>query len=103
MGKLRDQIRLQAGLGYDRHPYGKAPGRDPELLTRGIEPPSALETEGMASLSTVELEIFQHKMTSVVEEAREVYMALSISEGIITGDMNAAVFTPEGDPAVVAT
>jgi hypothetical protein len=100
---LMDRIKLHEGLVYDRHPYGKAPGRDPELLTRGIEPPSELELEGMEQMSLLELEVFQHKMTSIVEEARDVYMALSISEGIITGDMNASVFTPEGDPAVVAT
>ena len=103
MGSLLDRIALHEGLVYDRHPYGKAPGRDPDLLTRGIEPPSELELEGMARISPLELEVFQHKMTSIVEEAREVYMALSISEGIITGDMNASIFTPEGDPAVVAT
>jgi acetophenone carboxylase len=100
---LRDRIRPHEGLVYDRHPYGKAPGRDPELLVRGIEPPSALEEAGMTALGGVELEIFHHKMTAIVEEAREVYMALSISEGIITGDMNASIFTAEGDPAIVAT
>ena len=103
MGKLRDKIRLQPGLIYDRHPYGKAPGRDPDLLIRGLEPASPLEQEGMASLSSVDLEVFHHKMTSIVEEARDVYQALSISEAIMTGDMNASIFTPEGDPAVVAT
>jgi acetophenone carboxylase len=103
MANLRDRIRLHPGLVYDRHPYGKAAGRDPDLLVRGIEPPSDLEQQGMAALSVVDLEVFQHKMTAVVEEAREVYMALSISEGIITGDMNASIFTAEGDPAVVAT
>jgi acetone carboxylase, alpha subunit len=103
MTALRERVRLHEGLVYDRHPYGKAAGRDPDLLVRGIEPPSALEQQGMAELSVVDLEVFQHKMTAVVEEAREVYMALSISEGIMTGDMNASIFTPEGDPAVVAT
>ncbi|MBI4492296.1 MAG: hydantoinase B/oxoprolinase family protein [Chloroflexi bacterium] len=103
MPALRDRLHLLPGLVYDRHPYGRAPGRDPELLVRGIEPPSPLELEGMATLSAIDLEVFQHKMTSIVEEAREVYMALSISEGIVTGDMNTSIFTPEGDPAVVAT
>ena len=103
MPALRDRLRLHAGLVYDRHPYGKAPGRDPDLLVRGLEPPSALEREGMAALSGVDLEVFRHKMTAIVEEARDVYMALSISEGIITGDMNTSIFTAAGDPAVVAT
>jgi len=103
MGKLRDRIRLHPGLVYDRHPYGKAPGRDPGLVARGVEPASPVEEEGMASLSPVDLEVFHHKMTSIVEEGRDVYQALSISEGIITGAMNTSIFTPEGDPAVVAT
>ncbi|TAN26561.1 MAG: hypothetical protein EPN30_04280 [Actinomycetota bacterium] len=103
MGELMNKIRLHDGLVYDRHAYGMGPGRDPELLAGGLEPPSELELKGMESLSPVELEVFQHKMTSIVEEARDVYMALSISEGIITGDMNTSIFTAEGDPAVVAT
>lgn len=103
MGRLRDSIRLHDGLIYDRHAYGKAPGRDPELLIRGTEPPSPLELAGMEAMSMVDLEVFRHKMNSIVEEARDVYMSLSISEGIITGDMNATIFTPGGDPAVVAT
>ncbi|MCL6562952.1 MAG: hydantoinase B/oxoprolinase family protein [Firmicutes bacterium] len=103
MGRLRDRMVLLPGLVYDRHAYGKGPGRDPELLVRGVEPPSDLEKKGMQLFDDVEEEIFHHKMTSVVEEAREVYQALSISEGIITGDMNASIFTSEGDPAVVAT
>ena len=103
MGDLMNSIRLHEGFVYDRHAYGMGPGRDPDLLVGGLEPPSALELEGMETLSAVELEVFQHKITSIVEEARDVYMALSISEGIITGDMNTSVFTAEGDPAVVAT
>ncbi len=75
MGRLREHIRLFEGLVYDRHPYGKAPGRDPDLLVRGIEPPSPLEQEGMTAFSPVDLEVFQHKMTSIVEEARDVYVA----------------------------
>jgi acetophenone carboxylase len=98
-----ERIRLHQGLVYERSPFDRAPGRDPDLLVAGLAPPSELETAGMAELSEVDLELFSHKMTSVVEEAREVYMALSISEGIITGDMNASIFTPEGDPAIVAT
>jgi len=100
---LRNRIRLQEGLVYSTHAYGRGPGRDPELLVRGVEPPTALELEGMAAMSVVDLQVFSHKMVSIVEEAREVYMALSISEGIITGDMNASLCTASGDPAVVAS
>lgn len=99
---LKDRIRLHDGLVYETHAYGRGPGRDPELLVRGLEPATALELEGMAAMSLVDLQVFSHKMTSIVEEAREVYMTLSISEGIVTGDMNAALFTALGDPAVVA-
>jgi acetophenone carboxylase len=103
MGRLRDSVRLHEGLVYDRHPYGVAPGRDPELLIRGLAPASPLQAEGMAAMSDVDLHVFRHKMESVVEEAREVYTALSISEGVIVGDLNTSVLTAEGDPAVVAT
>ena len=103
MGHLKDRIILQDGKVYDRHPYGRAPGRDPELLRRGIEPPSELELAGMAQLPDVELELLHHKMSCIVEEGREVYTSLSISEGIITGDMNCGILTAGGDPAVVAT
>jgi N-methylhydantoinase B/oxoprolinase/acetone carboxylase alpha subunit len=103
MGHLRDRIVLRDARVYDRHPYGRAPGRDPELLRRGIEPPSELELAGMGRLLDVELELLHHKMSCIVEEGREVYMSLSISEGIITGDMNCGILTAGGDPAVVAT
>ncbi len=103
MKRLRDKIALLPEKVYDRPAYGAGPGRDPAILARGIEPPTELELRGMAGISDVELEIFLHKMTSIVEEARDVYTNLSISEGIITGDMNASIFTASGDPAVVAT
>ena len=103
MGRLRDQVKLLPGKIYDRDVFEKGPGRDPELLTRPLEPLSELERRGWDQVSDVDLEILRHKFTSIVEEARDVYMNLSISEGIITGDMNASIFTAQGDPAVVAT
>ncbi len=104
MGRLFDsKVRLFQGLKYDGNVYGKGPGRDPSLLTRGLEPMTDLERQGAGRLSDIDLELLRHKMTGVVEEARDVYMNLSISEGIITGDMNASIFTAQGDPAVVAT
>ena len=57
----------------------------------------------MALLNDVDADILTHKLSSIVEEARDVYMALSISEGIITGDMNCGIFTASGDPVVVGT
>jgi len=103
MGRLRDSVRLHEGLIYDRHPYGESPGRDPELLRRGLAPASPLQLEGMEAMDDVDLQVFRHKVDSVVDEAREVYAALSISEGVIVGDLNTSVLTAEGDPAVVAT
>jgi hypothetical protein len=72
MGKLRERIRLFPDLVYDRHPYGRAPGRDPALLVRGLEPPSDLELQGMRAFDPIELAVFQHKLTAIVEEARDV-------------------------------
>ncbi len=98
-----NRVKRIDGLVYDRHPYGPSPARDPSLIVRGLEPATEFERLGMSKLSAIDVELLLHKMTSIVEEAREVYSALSISEGIITGDMNCAIFTAEGDPAVVAT
>ncbi len=104
MGKLFEQhIRLFDGLVYDRVAYGRRPGCDPELISHGLEPVTEIEARGMADLSAVDAELLTHKLTTIVEEAREVYQALSISEAIMVGDMNCGIFTASGDPAVVAT
>ncbi len=96
-------VSLFDGLVYDRDVYGRRPGVDPELICRGLEPAREIERRGMARLSDVDADILTHKLSSIVEEARDVYMALSISEGIITGDMNCGIFTASGDPVVVGT
>ena len=103
MTPLRDQIKLHEGLVYDRHAYGKGPGWDPELIIEKTAAPSELEQEGYDVLSDVELEIFYHKMLTIVEEAREVWQNLSISDIILAGDMSTAIFTPSGDLAVAST
>ena len=104
MGTLFDQHAvLFDGLTYDRNVYERRPGCDPELIRRGLEPVTNLERAGMAELSEVDVELLSHKLTSITEEARDVYMALSISEAIMVGDMNCGIFTASGDPAVVAT
>ena len=103
MGKLRDSIRLFDGLVYSRHVYGKSPGCDPELITRGSEDPTPIEEEGMAELSRVDMTLLFHKFNAIVEEARDVYNGLSISEAIVMGDMGCGICTAGGDPAVVAT
>ncbi|MGE0747870.1 MAG: hydantoinase B/oxoprolinase family protein [Rhodospirillales bacterium] len=104
MGKLFDaQARLFEGLVYDKDVYDKRPGCDPELICHGLEPVTDIEARGMDMVSEVDAELMIHKLSSIVEEARDVYMALSISEGIITGDMNCGIFTASGDPVSVAT
>ena len=96
-------VSLFDGLVYDRDVYGRRPGVDPALICRGLEPVTDIERRGMALLNDVDADILTHKLSSIVEEARDVYMALSISEGIITGDMNCGIFTAAGDPVVVGT
>ena len=104
MGKLFDEhSHLFDGLIYERDAYSKRPGCDPDLICRGLEPITEIERRGMEQLTDVELEIMTHKLSSVVEEARDVYMELSISEGVIMGDMNSGLFTASGDPALVGT
>lgn len=104
MGKLFERYsRLSPDFIYDRDAYDKRPGCDPELICHGLEPVTEIERHGMAILTDIDVELIEHKMSSIVEEARDVYMALSISEGIITGDMNCGLFTASGDPVVVGT
>ncbi len=89
MRLARESLRFfeDSGLVYDRHPYPSGPGRDVDLLRIPIMPASELEEKAMQEepLPDVELELLRHKLTAVVEEAREVYSGLSISEGVITG------------------
>lgn len=104
MGKLFDQhARLFEGLIYETDAYGRRPGCDPELISHGLEPVTEIERRGMTQLTDVDAELLTHKLTAIVEEARDVYMALSITESVITGDMNCALFTASGDPVAVAT
>ena len=104
MGKLFDaHAKLFPDLIYEKDVYEKRPGCDPELICQGLEPITDIEREGMNGLSDIDTEILTHKLSSIVEEARDVYMALSISEGIISGDMNCGIFTASGDPVAVGT
>ncbi|MBM3485067.1 MAG: hydantoinase B/oxoprolinase family protein [Alphaproteobacteria bacterium] len=104
MGALFDHhVRLTAGLTYDRDAYGRGPGVDPDLICHGLEPVTALEAEGIGRVNDLDVELLHHKLTAIVEEARDVYMALSITESVITGDMNCGLFTASGDPVAVAT
>ena len=104
MGKLFDtHANLFDDLIYDRDVYDKRPGCDPELIRAGLAPITDIEQRGMDKLADIELELMTHKLTSIVEEARDVYTALSISEGAMLGDMNCGMFTAAGDPVVVGT
>ena len=104
MGKLFEQhATLFDGLIYERDVYDKRPGCDPELICHGLEPVTDLERRGMARISDVDAELLTHKLSSIVEEARDIYMTLSISEAVIMGDMNCGIFTASGDPVVVGT
>jgi N-methylhydantoinase B/oxoprolinase/acetone carboxylase alpha subunit len=104
MGKLFDQhARLFEGLVYERDAYSRRPGCDPELICHGLEPVTELELCGMELLSAVDAELLTHKLSSIVEEARDLYMTLSIAESVIMGDMNCGIFTASGDPVVVGT
>ncbi|MEO1542739.1 MAG: hydantoinase B/oxoprolinase family protein [Pseudomonadota bacterium] len=104
MGALFDKhVRLFDGLVYEKDAYDKRPGCDPDIICRGIEPVTDIERRGMERLSSVDFELLQHKMSAITEEARDIYMNLSISEGIITADMNCGIFTASGDPVIVGT
>jgi acetophenone carboxylase len=104
MGRLFDtHAHLFDGLYYRTDAYGKHPGIDPELICHGLEPVTELEQRGIDKVTDVDVELLVHKLTAIVEEARDVYMALSITESVITGDMNCGIFTASGDPVAVAT
>jgi N-methylhydantoinase B/oxoprolinase/acetone carboxylase alpha subunit len=80
-----------------------APGLDPETLARPVlEPATELEERGAALLDAVDLEIFQHKLDSVVDEGRQVFINLSIAEMLQAGDLGVSVFTARGDLAAMS-
>ncbi len=104
MGKLFDTHgHWFDGLYYRTDAYEAHPGVDPDLICHGLEPPTEIERRGMETVSEIDVELLIHKLTAIVEEARDVYMSLSITESVITGDMNCGIFTASGDPVAVAT
>jgi N-methylhydantoinase B/oxoprolinase/acetone carboxylase alpha subunit len=90
-------------LVYHRDVFERQPGVDPELISHSLEPITERERAGMQGLSDVDAELISHKLTAIVEEARDLYMSLSITESVITGDMNCGIFTASGDPVAVGT
>src|SRR5262249_29455328 len=97
------KVKLFDGFTYARDVYGRGPGYDPAIIAEGISPVTEIERLGIDQLSDIDMEILQHKLTGIVEEAHDLYKDLSISECVMSGDMNCGILTASGDPAVVAT
>lgn len=82
----------------------KGPGYDPEVLVRDVlEPPTDLELAGRDRLDSVDLEIFLHKLDSIIDDGRDVCKYLSMAEMLQAGDLGVGVFTARGDLAGMST
>ena len=80
------------------------PGLDPEVLHREVlEPPTELELAGADSLDPVDLEIFLHKLDSIIDDGRDVCKYLSMAEMLQAGDLGVGIFTSKGDLAGMST
>ena len=82
----------------------KGPGIDPEVLTRDVlESATELELAGAGRLDEVDLEIFLHKLDSIIDDGRDVCKYLSMAEMLQAGDLGVGVFTSKGDLAGMST
>ena len=82
----------------------KSPGIDPEVLTRDVlESATELELAGAGRLDEVDLEIFLHKLDSIIDDGRDVCKYLSMAEMLQAGDLGVGVFTSKGDLAGMST
>ena len=80
------------------------PGLDPEVLHREVlEEPTELEIAGEGSLDPVDLEIFLHKLDSIIDDGRDVCKYLSMAEMLQAGDLGVGIFTAKGDLAGMST
>ena len=80
------------------------PGLDPEVLHREVlEPPTERELAGEGSLDPVDLEIFLHKLDSIIDDGRDVCKYLSMAEMLQAGDLGVGIFTAKGDLAGMST
>lgn len=80
------------------------PGLDPEVLHREVlEAPTELELAGADRLDPVDLEIFLHKLDSMIDDGRDVCKYLSMAEMLQAGDLGVGVFTAKGDLAGMST
>ncbi|HLE82401.1 MAG TPA: hydantoinase B/oxoprolinase family protein, partial [Dehalococcoidia bacterium] len=96
---LEERLALYGGPAYKR-----GPGKDPECLNRPIlEAPTERELQGMEGMDPVDLEIFGHKLDSIVDEGRAIIMNVGMAEGLHAGDVGVSVFTARGDMAAMAT
>lgn len=97
-----DQKDLSA-LARKRFGWGKSYGRDPECLMPEMMPRTELEDDGISSLNDVDLGIFIHKLDSIVEEGRVIFLKLAMGEALMVGDLSAAILTSRGDIAAVSS
>lgn len=83
---------------------GLAYGRDYEIVQRlRPEPMTVEEAAGQQKIEDVDFEIFRHKMNMIAQEGKETTMKLGASTGMRWGDVAFAIYTAQGDLAVVAT
>ena len=79
-------------------------GKDFEVVQKlRPEPMTPEEEAAQAKIDDVDFEIFMHKMNMIAQEGKETTMKLGASSGMRWGDVAFAVYTAEGDMAVVAT
>ncbi|MGI8516196.1 MAG: hydantoinase B/oxoprolinase family protein [Acidimicrobiia bacterium] len=80
-----------------------SPGLDPEVLNRPVlEEATDLEKRGFERLDDVDVEIFFHKLDSIVDEGRLVFINLSAAELLQAGDLGVSIFTAQGDLAAMS-
>ncbi len=106
-GRLVDvaTMGLSERVGRFGRPLMKpGPGLDPEVLHREVlESPTALEASAEGSIDPVDLEIFLHKLDSIIDDGRDVCKYLSMAEMLQAGDLGVGIFTAKGDLAGMST
>jgi acetophenone carboxylase len=90
-------------LAQKRFGWGKSYGRDPECLMPELMVRNELEEKGMSALSDIDLSIFIHKLDSIVEEGRIIFIKLAMAESLMIGDLSTTILTSRGDIAAVST
>lgn len=74
------------------------------MLVRDVlEPPTDLQLAGRDRRDSVDLEIFLHKLDSIIDDGRDVCKYLSMAEMLQAGDLGVGVFTARGDLAGMST